>query len=214
MNLFLGTVTTLSLLASALAHAQTITITRSGSRPSQPASAENFTGSVRVETLFEAIEPSHASSASVTFEPGARTAWHAHPRGQILIVTAGIGRVQRWGNPIDEIRQGDVVRVPPGQKHWHGASPDTSMTHIAIQEHLDGTRVRWMEKVSDEQYHGLSSTPRDARTAGAISVRTFEAQHDHRRTRPCSLLLCWNCKRPQDHWSSVKMTYARRRPGQ
>jgi 4-carboxymuconolactone decarboxylase len=157
MNRFTAMVTTLSLLASALAHAQAITITRGGTRPSQPAPAENFTGSVRVETLFEAIAPSHASSASVTFEPGARTAWHAHPRGQILIVTEGTGRVQRWGDPIEEIRQGDVVRIPPGQKHWHGASPDMSMTHIAIQEHLEGTRVSWMEKVSDDQYNGRSA---------------------------------------------------------
>jgi 4-carboxymuconolactone decarboxylase len=155
MNLFTATVATLSLLASASGHAQTSTITRSGSRPSQPAPAENFTGSVRVEALFEAVDPSHASGASVTFEPGARSAWHAHPRGQILIVTVGTGRVQLWGGPIEEIRPGDVVRIPPGQKHWHGASPDSSMTHIAIQEHVDGTRVRWMEKVSDEQYSGL-----------------------------------------------------------
>jgi 4-carboxymuconolactone decarboxylase len=171
MNLFTAMVATFSLLASASAHAQTITIARSGSRPSQPAPAENFTGSVRVETLFEAIDPSHANGASVTFEPGARTAWHAHPRGQVLIVTAGTGRVQRWGDPIEEIRQGDVVRIPPGQKHWHGASPDTSMTHIAIQEHLDGTRVRWMERVSDEQYKAFPSPSRGASRAGAEPSR-------------------------------------------
>ena len=153
MNLFTSMITALSLLVST--STQTIAVSRGGSRQSQPAPAENFTGSVRVETLFEAIEPSDASSASVTFEPGARTAWHTHPRGQVLIVTGGTGRVQRWGDPIQEIRQGDVVRIPPGQKHWHGASPQTSMTHIAIQEHLDGTRVTWMEKVSDEQYNGL-----------------------------------------------------------
>ena len=105
--------------------------------------------------LFEALDPSHASGGSVTFEPGARTAWHSHPGGQILIVTAGTGRVQRWGDPIEEIRAGDVVRIPAGQKHWHGASPQASMTHIAITEHRDGTRVQWMEKVSDEQYNGV-----------------------------------------------------------
>lgn len=101
--------------------------------------------------LFEAVDPSHASGGSVTFEPGARTAWHSHPRGQILIVTAGAGRVQRWGEPIEEIRTGDVVRIPAGQKHWHGASPQASMTHIAVTEHRDGTAVQWMEKVSDDQ---------------------------------------------------------------
>jgi quercetin dioxygenase-like cupin family protein len=109
--------------------------------------------------LFEAVDPSHASGGSVTFEPGARTAWHSDPRGQILIVTAGTGRVQRWGDPIEEIRQGDVVRIPAGQKHWHGASPQASMTHIAITEHRDGTAVQWMEKVSDEQYKGAPVSP-------------------------------------------------------
>jgi 4-carboxymuconolactone decarboxylase len=104
--------------------------------------------------LFEALDPSHASGGSVTFEPGARTAWHVHPRGQILIVTSGAGRVQRWGDPIEEIRAGDVVRIPAGAKHWHGASPQAAMTHIAISEHRDGTAVQWLEKVSDEQYNG------------------------------------------------------------
>jgi 4-carboxymuconolactone decarboxylase len=146
--------TTLALLASASPEAQTIVITRGGSRAVRPGPTENFTGGVRVEMLFEALDPSHASGGSVAFEPGARTAWHSHPRGQVLIVTAGIGRVQRWGDPIEEIRAGDVVTIPPGQKHWHGASPQTSMTHIAITEHRDGTRVQWMEKVSDEQYNG------------------------------------------------------------
>jgi 4-carboxymuconolactone decarboxylase len=112
--------------------------------------------------LFEAQEPSHASGGSVTFEPGARTAWHAHPRGQILIVTAGTGRVQRWGGPIDEIQAGDVVRIPAGEKHWHGASPQASMSHIAITEHRDGTVVQWMEKVSDEQYDGAPQSPEGA----------------------------------------------------
>src|SRR6266498_3894284 len=139
----------LALLASASTEAQTMVITRGGSRAVSPAPAENFTGGVRVEALFEALDPSHTSGGSVTFEPGARTAWHSHPRGQILIVTAGIGRIQSWGGPIEEIRAGDVVRIPAGQKHWHGASPQASMTHIAITEHRDGTTVQWMEKVSD-----------------------------------------------------------------
>jgi 4-carboxymuconolactone decarboxylase len=104
-----------------------------------------------VDPLFQANDPSRTSGASVTFEPGARSAWHTHPAGQILIVTAGLGRVQRWGGPIEEIRQGDVVWIPPGLKHWHGASPNTAMTHIAIQEHLDGKVVEWLEKVSDAQ---------------------------------------------------------------
>jgi 4-carboxymuconolactone decarboxylase len=153
MSLFTATITTMALLASATTEAQTIVITRGGSRAVQPAPVENFTGTVRVERLFEALDPSHASGGSVAFEPGARTAWHSHPRGQILIVTAGTGRVQRWGDPVDEIRAGDVVRIPAGQKHWHGASPQASMTHIAISEHRDGTVVEWMEKVSDEQYN-------------------------------------------------------------
>jgi 4-carboxymuconolactone decarboxylase len=143
----------LMLIAGTSMDAQTIVITRSGSRAVRPGPAENFTGGVRVEMLFEARDPSHAGGGSVTFEPGARTAWHSHPRGQILIVTAGTGRVQRWGDPVDEIRVGDVVRIPAGQKHWHGASPQAGMTHIAISEHRDGTTVEWMEQVSDEQYH-------------------------------------------------------------
>jgi len=131
---------------------QLITITRNGAQPSRKAPAEYFTGSVRIDPLFEANDPARTSGASVTFEPGARTAWHTHPLGQILIVTAGVGRVQRWGGPIEEIRQGDVVRIPAGLKHWHGASPNTAMTHIAIVERLDGKTVDWLEKVSDAQY--------------------------------------------------------------
>lgn len=153
MNLFTAIFTTMALLASTSTEAQTMVINRAASRPVRPAPTENFTGGVRVEMLFEAVDPSHASGGSVTFEPGARTAWHSHPRGQILIVTAGTGRVQRWGDPIEEIRTGDVVRIPAGQKHWHGASPQASMTHIAITEHRDGTAVQWMEQVSDEQYN-------------------------------------------------------------
>ena len=152
MKLF--TFTAFALLSAASLDAQTVAIARAGSRPVQPGPTENFTGSVRVERLFDAVDPSHAGGGSVTFEPGARSAWHTHPRGQILIVTAGIGRVQGWGGPVEEIRTGDVVRIAAGQKHWHGASPQASMTHIAISEHRDGTAVEWMEKVTDEQYNG------------------------------------------------------------
>ena len=127
-------------------------IKRNGSEPSVKGPAENFTGAVRIDRLFAAAEPSRVSGASVSFEPGARTAWHTHPLGQTLIVTAGLGWTQCWGGPVEEIRPGDVVRCPPGVKHWHGASPTTAMTHIAIQEALNGKVVEWMEKVSDEQY--------------------------------------------------------------
>jgi quercetin dioxygenase-like cupin family protein len=130
----------------------TLTISRQGSRPPGQGAPENFTGSVKVDFLFAAAESTRASGAYVTFSPGARTAWHTHPLGQTLVVTAGVGRVQRWGGPIEEVRPGDVVRIPPGVKHWHGAAPTTTMTHLAIQEHLDGKVVDWMEKVSDEQY--------------------------------------------------------------
>jgi 4-carboxymuconolactone decarboxylase len=129
-----------------------IRIMRSGSQPSRQGPTENFTGSVRVDPLFQASAPARGSGSLVTFEPGARTAWHTHPLGQILIVTAGTGRVQRFGDPIEEIRKGDVVWIPPGQKHWHGAAPNSSMAHIAIVEQLDGKAVDWMEKVSDAQY--------------------------------------------------------------
>lgn len=124
----------------------------SGSQPSVKGSADYFTGTVRIDPLFQANDPARASGASVTFEPGSRTVWHSHPLGQTLIVTAGSGLVQRWGGPIEEIRPGDVVRIAPGEKHWHGAAPATAMTHIAVQEQLDGKVVEWMEKVSDEQY--------------------------------------------------------------
>ncbi len=127
-------------------------IKRVGSQPSNKGPAEYFTGLVRIDQLFEANAPARARGANVTFEPGARTAWHTHPLGQTLIVTAGCGRAQRWGGPIEEIRPGDVVWVPPGEKHWHGAAPTTAMTHIAIQEQLDGKAVAWLEHVSDEQY--------------------------------------------------------------
>jgi quercetin dioxygenase-like cupin family protein len=172
MNLLTATAIALVVLASASAHAteapaasgaggqpavshedaQTITITRSGSQPSRKGVGQYFTGSVRIDPLFQAKDPSRTSGSYVTFEPGARSAWHTHPLGQTLIVTAGTGRVQRWGGPIEEIRSGDVVWIPPGQKHWHGASPTTAMTHIAIQEEVGGKNVDWMEHVSDEQY--------------------------------------------------------------
>jgi quercetin dioxygenase-like cupin family protein len=128
-------------------------INRNGSQPSSKGPAEYFTGTVRIDPLFQANAPARAVGASVTFEPGARTAWHTHPLGQTLIVTAGCGRAQRRGGPIEEIRPGDVVWFPPGEKHWHGATATTAMTHIAIQEQLDGKTVDWMEKVSDDQYH-------------------------------------------------------------
>jgi len=129
-------------------------IKRAGSQPSGKGPAEYFTGPVRIDPLFQAPEPARAVGASVTFEPGARTAWHTHPLGQTLIVTAGLGLAQRWGGPIEEIRPGDVVWFAPGEKHWHGATAATAMTHIAIQERQDGKTVDWMEHVSDEGYLG------------------------------------------------------------
>ena len=129
-------------------------IRRSGSQASGKGPAEWFTGAVRIDPLFQTPEPARVQGASVTFEPGARTAWHTHPLGQTLIVTAGCGRAQRWGGAIEEIRPGDVVWFAPGEKHWHGAGETTAMTHIAIHEKLDGKTVDWMEPVSDEQYRG------------------------------------------------------------
>jgi len=127
-------------------------IKRSGSQPSGKGPSEWFTGTVRIDPLFDAKNPARAGGAYVTFEPGARTAWHSHPLGQTLIVTGGCGWVQRWGGPIEEIRPGDVVLILPGEKHWHGATGTTAMTHIAIQEYLDGKAADRMERVSDEQY--------------------------------------------------------------
>jgi quercetin dioxygenase-like cupin family protein len=135
------------------ANLQTIKITRSGSLPLKKGSADYFTGSIQVQELFPTYDPSRTSGGKVTFEPGARSAWHTHPLGQILIVTDGTGWIQQWGGPIEEIRNGDVIWIPPGVKHWHGATPSTAMTHIAIQEQLNGKAVEWMEKVTDEQYH-------------------------------------------------------------
>jgi quercetin dioxygenase-like cupin family protein len=127
-------------------------IKQSGSQPSTKGPTEYFTGSVHIDPLFQANEPARTAGARVTFEPGSRTAWHTHPLGQTLIVMSGSGLAQRWDGPIEEIRAGDVVWFPPGEKHWHGATATTAMAHIAIQEQLDGKTVDWMEKVSDEQY--------------------------------------------------------------
>jgi quercetin dioxygenase-like cupin family protein len=127
-------------------------IKRIGSRPSDKEPAEWFTGTVRIDPLFQAGAPGRVAGASVTFEPGARTAWHTHPLGQTLIVTSGCGRAQRWGGPVEEIRPVDVIWFSPGEKHWHGATPTTAMTHIAVHEQLNGKAVDWMEKVTDEQY--------------------------------------------------------------
>jgi quercetin dioxygenase-like cupin family protein len=129
-------------------------ITRSGAQPSSKGPADWFTGSVRIDPLFSPPEPARVAGALVTFEPNARTAWHTHPLGQTLIVMTGLGLVQREGGPVEQIRPGDVVWFAPGEKHWHGASPTTAMSHIAIQEKLNGSPVDWMEQVSDEQYGG------------------------------------------------------------
>jgi len=131
-----------------------VEIKRNGSQPSGKGPADYFTGNVRIDPLMSAPAPARVVSASVTFEPGARTAWHAHPLGQTLVVTAGCGRAQRWGGPVEEIRPGDVIWFAPLEKHWHGAAPGTAVTHIAIQEQLDGKTAEWMEQVSDEQYQG------------------------------------------------------------
>jgi 4-carboxymuconolactone decarboxylase len=180
MTRFTATLTLLALIGSASAEAQTVVITRGGSRAIGTGSATNFTGEARLEVLFETLAPLHASGGSVTFEPRARTAWHTHPAGQILIVTAGTGRVQGWGGPIEEIRTGDVVQIQAGQKHWHGAAPKASMTHIAITEPRDGTAVQWMEHVSDEQYESAvrsgqpaqpSSQQPTARPSGEVQPR-------------------------------------------
>lgn len=152
-----------------------IQITRAGSQSPRQAPGDSFSGTARIDTALQASAPARVSGARVTFEAGARTAWHTHPFGQTLIVTAGTGRVQRWGDAIEEIRQGDVVWIPPGEKHWHGAAPNSSMTHIAITEQLDGKTVDWMEKVSDAEYHApirgqaaSSAAPRPRPSQGAI----------------------------------------------
>jgi len=168
MKLLAATLVSLSMAASAFAQTD-LTIVRSGTQPSRTGPDANFTGAVRVDPLFQTREPSNASGAYVTFQPGARSAWHTHPLGQVLIVTAGVGRVQRWGGPIEEIRQGDVVRIPPGVKHWHGASPDSVLTHIGIQEHVGGKTVDWLEKVSDAQYGAPPGGSASAPTAAEPS---------------------------------------------
>ncbi|HUD33745.1 MAG TPA: cupin domain-containing protein [Variovorax sp.] len=155
------TAISLSMAASALAQedktagsaASALQIARNGSQPSVKGPATNFSGTVRVDPLFpKPNSPTRATWSYVTFEPGARTAWHTHPLGQTLVVTAGAGRVQRWGDPVQAINPGDVVWIPPGQKHWHGAAPTTAMTHIAITELLEGKAVDWLEKVADAEY--------------------------------------------------------------
>jgi quercetin dioxygenase-like cupin family protein len=161
MKRIVTTVFTLTLAGSALAQSgsqeagggtQQMSIARAGSQASNKGPAQFFTGSARIDPLFGEHAPATTSSAAVTFEPGARSAWHTHPKGQVLIVTAGVGRVQQAGGPVQEIRPGDVIWAPPGVKHWHGAAPGTALTHIAIQESVNGKNVEWMEKVSDEQY--------------------------------------------------------------
>jgi 4-carboxymuconolactone decarboxylase len=177
MKLFATTVTVFSLLASGAAFAQaggpsasdapqtrasqgsqTIKVTRSGEHAPTKGPAEHFTGSASIDRFLTENLPSHTSGAAVTFAPGARTAWHSHPLGQVLIITAGTGWIQQWSAPAQQIRQGDIVWIPPGLKHWHGATASTSMTHIAIQESLDGKAVEWMERVSDQQYGNSQST--------------------------------------------------------
>ena len=184
MKLVATLVTALSLLISEFASAQAggaavadaprtatdqgsqmIKVTRSGSQQSSEGPAEHFTGSARIDPLFSANTPSRTSGGRITFELGARTGWHSHPQGQTLIVTAGRGWVQQWGGQVEEIRQGDVVSIPPNVKHWHGATASTSMTHIAIQESLNGKTVEWMEKVSDEQYGKVTSATKLPSTA-------------------------------------------------
>ena len=146
--LFFGVMT----VPPAYAEAQGQLVIPAGSRPSSTASGQNFTGNVRIDPAFETQAPQRVYG-SVTFEPGARTNWHTHPLGQTLLVTFGVGLTQEWGGPVQIIRQGDVVLCPPNVKHWHGAAPDTTMTHLAIGERLDGKSVTWMEQVSDEQYN-------------------------------------------------------------
>lgn len=132
-------------------------ILRNGSQPSKPGPADYFSGKVRIDAPFQATEPARVSGATVTFEPGARTAWHTHPLGQTLIVTQGRGWIQKWDHEVEEIHPGDIVWIPEGVKHWHGATRDTAMTHIAIAESLNGSPVEWLEKVTDEQYPASSA---------------------------------------------------------
>ena len=147
--------------SSAVQQDRTVVVTKAGSQPSVAGNADNFTGTVRVDSRFQQADPARVGGAIVTFQPGARTAWHSHPLGQTLIVTAGSGLVQHWGGPIQQIEVGDTVWIPPGVKHWHGAGPATSMAHVAISEALDGRSVTWMEQVTDEQYLKNPSHPAD-----------------------------------------------------
>ncbi|MBN6151508.1 cupin domain-containing protein [Xanthomonas sp. AmX2] len=155
MNLF-ATAMSLSMMATAVPEAEgkPIKVTRAGASASAKGPSDYFTGGVRIDAPFQADAPARVGGATVSFEPGARTAWHTHPLGQTLIVTAGVGRVQEWGKPAKELRPGDIVWIPPGVKHWHGATAQVAMTHIAIAESLDGSPVQWLEQVSDEQYRG------------------------------------------------------------
>lgn len=142
----------LGMTAASATDTAPVQVTRVGAQPSSAGGEQNFTGSVRVDSRFQATSPARVGGGIVTFEPAARTAWHTHPLGQTLIVTSGVGRVQKWGDAVQEIRPGDVVWIPPGVKHWHGASPTVGMSHVAISESLDGKSVDWLEKVSKEQY--------------------------------------------------------------
>jgi 4-carboxymuconolactone decarboxylase len=173
-----ATLALLSIIGPAPLAAQELTITRAGSRTVRPGPAANFTGEVRVDMLFEAAAPVQVSGGSVTFAPGARTARHTHPRGQVLIITAGVGRVQRWGDAFVEVHAGDVVRIPPGQKHWHGAAPQSAMTHIAVTEPVNGSAVEWLEKVTDQQYQAqpgeqpaVAPTQAPSRMSGALQQK-------------------------------------------
>lgn len=180
MKQIVFTLAALSVACSAPALAQDaagIVISGAAARPSRPAPAANFTGTVRVQPLFDTTATTRAYSSTVSFEPGSRTAWHTHPRGQLLIVTAGTGRVQRWGAAVDEIHTGDVVWIPPGAKHWHGATPASAMTHIAIVEHLDDKGVDWLEKVSDQQYR-TSAGVRDSAVSGPQPSRAQQLMGD------------------------------------
>jgi quercetin dioxygenase-like cupin family protein len=159
MRQLIATAISLALLAAAPADAQSIKITPNGSQPSARGPLQNFTGSVVIDPLFGVNDHTRASAGQVTFEPGARTAWHSHPAGQTLIVTSGTGWIQEWGGEKREIKTGDVVWIRPGVKHWHGATATNGMRHIAIQEYVDGKNVDWMEKVSDDQYRAKPNAP-------------------------------------------------------
>ncbi len=171
---FAATITLMASVAD-VTEAQSIVISRGGSHPVRASAGGELYGHARVEMLFEAVDPSHASAGSVTFEAGARTAWHSHPRGQILIITAGVGRVQRWGAPTEAVRAGRRRQNPSRRKHWHGASPQASLTHIGITEHGDGSTVQWMEKVNDEQYSGSPASQHAASSAGQVPASRLQS---------------------------------------